>query len=67
MSLDHAGALCRQLGISLDWLIFGYGGMDADPIGRGKESALLAGSIQSLDPELVTSIKVIVQALLDRR
>lgn len=67
MSLDHASALCNQLDISLDWLVFGCGGMDADPIGRGEESALLAGSIQSLDPDLVASIKVIVQALLDRR
>lgn len=66
MSLDHASALCRQLDISLDWLVFGYGGMDAEPAGRGKEGAKLARSLETLEPELLASFKVIVQALLDR-
>jgi transcriptional regulator with XRE-family HTH domain len=64
MSLDHAAALCVQLDISLDWLIFGQGGMDLRA--RDGEGAALADLLERLEPELQASLRTIAQALADR-
>lgn len=65
MSLDHATALCRHLDISLDWLIFGRGGME--PQARNATVAALADLLDTLDPEVIASFMTIAEAILGRR
>jgi transcriptional regulator with XRE-family HTH domain len=64
MSLDHAVALCSQLGISLDWLIFGRGEMEA--LGRDDVSAL-ADMLETMEPELISSFSTIARAIVGPR
>lgn len=65
MSLDHAAALCSHLGVSLDWLIFGRGGMD--PQGRNEKVAVLADLLESFEPEVIASFLKIAEAIGGRR
>jgi transcriptional regulator with XRE-family HTH domain len=65
MSLDHAAALCSLLGVSLDWLIFGRGGMDVEAR-TGKVTAL-ADLLDTFEPDLVASFMTIAQAIHERR
>ncbi|MFL6858273.1 MAG: helix-turn-helix domain-containing protein [Allosphingosinicella sp.] len=61
MSLDHAAALCDRLNLSLDWLVFGRGGMD--PRGRGEIIEAIADLLDSFEPEVVASFLTLSRAI----